>query len=310
MKYVTFRNLHGEIRAGWIEGSKVVDMHVLSGGTLPDNLLEFVQEHESLTATVEQIRQTIADKEVLEKSAGVYDPYQITLMAPIPAPPSFRDFFVFEEHVRNARKRRGLSVPEEWYNIPVFYFSNHHAIIGPNEKVEFPGKSKEWDYELEMACVIGKKGRNIPADEAEDYIFGYCILNDWSARDLQRQETSVGLGPAKGKDFATSIGPYLVTKDELAPYRSGDLFNLEMTATVNGRLLSKGNFNTARYSFGQMIERASDTATLHAGDLIGSGTVGTGCLLELGPEVHPWLKSGDKVSLSITGLGVLENEVK
>jgi len=310
MKYVTFRDPHGEIRAGWIEGRHVVDMHVLSGGALPDNLLQLIEEHEALSAELRKVRQAIADKGISANAAGVFDPDQIALMAPLPTPPSFRDFFVFEEHVSNARKRRGLTVPEEWYNIPVFYFSNHHAIIGPNEKVEFPGKSKEWDYELEMACVIGKKGRNIPAEEAEDYIFGYCILNDWSARDLQRQEMSVGLGPAKGKDFATSIGPYLVTKDELEPYRSGNLFNLEMTATVNGRLLSKGNFNTAHYSFGQMIERASDTATLRPGDLIGSGTVGTGCLLELGPEVHPWLKSGDIVTLKITGLGVLENEVK
>ncbi|SFJ96657.1 Fumarylacetoacetate (FAA) hydrolase family protein [Brevibacillus centrosporus] len=143
-----------------------------------------------------------------------------------------------------------------------------------------------------------------------DYIFGYTILNDWSARYLQRKESKIGLGPAKGKDFATSLGPYLVTKDELAPCRIGDRYDMEMVARVNGRELSRGNFKDIYYTFGQMIERASDGVTLYLGDVIGSGTVGTGCLLELGPELHRWLEPGDHVQLEVTGLGILENAIE
>lgn len=160
-----------------------------------------------------------------------------------------------------------------------------------------------------MACVIGKQGRDIQAEEADAYIFGYCIMNDWSARDLQREEVKVGLGPAKGKDFATSLGPYLVTKDELERYRSGGRHELEMTARVNGVELSRGNMRDLYYTFGDMIARASADATLYPGDIIGSGTVGTGCLLELGPEAHRWLESGDVVELEVTGLGLLRNTI-
>ena len=160
---------------------------------------------------------------------------------------------------------------------------------------------------MEIACVIGREGRNISREQAEEYIF-YCIMNDWSARDLQATEMKVGLGPAKGKDFATSLGAHLVTKEELDVYRNGDRYNLEMTAHVNGKLLSKGNFQDIYYTFAEMIERASEDVTLYPGDVIGSGTVGTGCILELGTE--EWLQDGDVVELSITGLGTLRNTIK
>lgn len=235
---------------------------------------------------------------------------QVQLLAPIPKPPTFRDFYAFEEHVQRARARRGLEMIPEWYQMPVFYFSNPHAILGPNVPVKRPRGCERLDYELEIACVIGREGRDISVEEAESYIFGYTILNDWSARDFQAEEVKVGLGPAKGKDFATSIGPMLVTADELDAYRfANGRYDLEMSAAVNGKRISHGNFKNIYYTFAEMIARASRDVTLYPGDIIGSGTVGSGCILELGTEVHRWLEPGDEVVLSITGLGSLSNRI-
>ncbi|WP_199613957.1 fumarylacetoacetate hydrolase family protein [Paenibacillus alkalitolerans] len=313
MKFVTFLNEKGEQRAGWVQDGIVVDMQLASGGLLPDNIQDFLQDSETCLPVAnllaEQFRLDAA-KLFIEQPRKAFPFAGVSLCAPIPKPSSVRDFYAFEQHVKTARAGRGLAMIPEWYEIPVFYFSNHRCIIGPDEPVLRPKKCQWLDYELEIACVIGKEGRNIRACEADDYIAGYCIMNDWSARDLQRQEMKVGLGPAKGKDFATSLGPYLVTKDELAPYRTGDRFSLEMTAKVNGRLLSRGNFRDIYYTFGEMIERASEDAVLYPGDVIGSGTVGTGCILELGTEVHRWLEPGDEVELAVTGLGVLKNQVE
>lgn len=311
MKFVTFRNHRGEERAGWIRDRYVVDMHTLSGGSLPDSMLAFLQG--GFMDEALRLNQKLDSEGEVSTASGetVYALDDVSLCAPIPKPASVRDFYAFEEHVKKARSRRGLEVVPEWYEFPVFYFTNHQAIVGPDYEVERPRKCNWLDYELELACVIGKVGRNISADEAEDYIFGYCIMNDWSARDIQREEVKVGLGPAKGKDFATSLGPYLVTKDELERYRTGaDRFDLTMTARVNGKLLSQGNFRAIYYSFADMIARASEDTTLYPGDVIGSGTVGTGCILELGTEVHRWLEPGDVVDLEITGLGVLRNKIR
>jgi 2-keto-4-pentenoate hydratase/2-oxohepta-3-ene-1,7-dioic acid hydratase in catechol pathway len=244
-----------------------------------------------------------------KEQKGVYPLSELRLKAPLPFPRSFRDFYAFEQHVKQARENRGLGMIPEWYEIPVFYFSNHLAIKGPGEAIVKPKECNWLDYELEIACIIGKEGRNISADQADEHIFGYCILNDWSARDLQRKEMKVGLGPAKGKDFSTSIGPWIVTKDELEPLKAGKGFDLTMKATVNGRLLSEGNMKDLFYSFREMIERASAGVTLYPGEMIGSGTVGSGCILELGDQVHRWLKPGDRVKLEIDHLGVLQNEI-
>ena len=226
-------------------------------------------------------------------------------------PASIRDFYAFEQHVKTANDNRGRSVPSAWYEIPVFYFTNHTAIYGTDSIVPYPKKSNALDYELEVACVISKAGKDIQAEDAEDYIFGYTIYNDWSARDVQKQEMSVGLGPAKGKDFAQSFGPYLVTPDELADRHMGrpGVYDLEMVARVNGEERSRGNWKDLHWSFGQMIERASDGVMLHVGDVIGSGTVGTGCLLEVTRAQGPWLQPGDVVELEIERLGVLRNTV-
>ena len=216
---------------------------------------------------------------------------EVRLLAPIRRPPSVRDFYAFERHVASARAQRGLEMAPEWYQIPVFYFSNPAAIFGPDDEIVFPRESSAWDYELEAAAVIGGDGR----------IAGFTVLNDWSARDLQKMEMAVGLGPAKGKDFATSLGPVLVTPDEL-----GDL-RLEMVARVNGEERSRGNLSEIHWSWEQLVEHAARNTLLLPGDVLGSGTVGTGCILEHGDG--RWLEPGDVVELEIERIGVLRNRV-
>lgn len=304
VKFVTFEKMDGTIRAGWLlDQDHAIDMYEASGGVLPSNLLAFLENSDANLETVAGLTPFTKGQK------GVYPLSQLCLKAPLPIPRSFRDFYAFEQHVKTARENRGLDMIPEWYEIPVFYFSNHLAIKGPGEEIIKPVNCNWLDYELEIACIIGKEGRNISADEADEYIFGYCILNDWSARDLQRNEMKVGLGPAKGKDFSTSIGPWIVTKDELEPFKLGKGFNLSMKARVNGVLLSKGNMKDLYYSFAEMIERASAGVTLYPGEMIGSGTVGSGCILELGEKVHRWLMPDDQVELEIDYLGVLQNEI-
>ncbi|HXA59038.1 MAG TPA: fumarylacetoacetate hydrolase family protein [Streptosporangiaceae bacterium] len=215
----------------------------------------------------------------------------VELLAPVPQPPAVRDFFAFEQHVATTRGNRGAAVPDEWYEIPVFYFTNPAAICGPDEDIPYPSGTTMLDYELEVAAVIKEGGE----------IGGFTIMNDWSARDLQRKETRVGLGPAKGKDFATSIGPVLVTTEEF------DGSHGEMIARVNGEERSRGNLADLYHSWEAMIARASENTTLRPGDVIGSGTVGTGCILE--HDDGRWLRPGDVVELEVEGLGVLRNRI-
>jgi fumarylacetoacetate (FAA) hydrolase len=228
-------------------------------------------------------------------SAREHDEYaleDVRLLAPVPRPLSVRDAYAFEEHIRNAARVTGRAgVPDEWYELPIFYFSNPAAIYGPEDEIPFPAGSEELDYELEVAAVIG----------AEGAIGGFTVMNDWSARDLQRKEMKVGLGPAKGKDFATSLGPIVVTPDEL-----GDL-RLEMVARVNGEERSRGNLGDMYHSWEAILERAAANTQLVPGDVIGSGTVGTGCILEHGDG--RWLQPGDVVELEVEGIGVLRNVV-
>lgn len=236
---------------------------------------------------------------------------EIRLLAPLPRPRSLRDFYAFEQHVAAACRQHGQPVPPAWYRIPVFYFGNHAAIVGPDQAVAMP-RTERLDYELEVACVIGREGRDIDSTEVWDYIAGFTIMNDWSARDLQSEEMSVGLGPAKGKDFATSLGPYIATPDELEEYVSDDesRLRLDMIARVNGREYSRGNLGDMYYSWGELIAHASRDVTLYPGDVIGSGTVGSGCILELTPEVTGgWIEPDDVVELEVTGLGVLRNRI-
>jgi fumarylacetoacetate (FAA) hydrolase len=224
-------------------------------------------------------------------AAEGYPLAEVTLLAPIPEPPSIRDFFAFEQHVATTRSRRGQQVPEFWYKEPVFYFTNPAAVSGPDVPVPYPAGTAMLDYELEVAAVIG----------ADQRIAGFTVLNDWSARDLQRAETSVGLGPAKGKDFATSLGPVLVTVDEFDG-RAG-----AMTAAVNGTELSRGDLAAMHYSWEELRRRAVENTRLRPGDVLGSGTVGTGCLLE--QETPSWLRPGDVVELTVAGIGTLRNSI-
>ncbi len=229
---------------------------------------------------------------------------------PILAPRSLRDFYAFEDHVRTMWQRRGQDVPEAWYRLPIFYFSNVSEVRGPVDPVWAPRGSTELDYELEVGALVDVAARDLPEERAEEAIGGYCILNDWSARDLQRDETAVRLGPAKGKDFASSIGPWLVTPDELDDVRRSTGFDVAMTAEVNGRETSRGRWSDAQFSFGQMLERASADARLVPGDLIGSGTVGTGCLLEVrDTTLGRYLQPGDEVVLGVERLGSLRTPI-
>jgi len=237
----------------------------------------------------------------------------VELRAPVPVPPSIRDFFGFEDHAVNSLKAAGLELSKVWYEIPVFYFTNPAAVRGHKSAVAISPGSTMFDYELEVAAVIGKTGSDISVEDAAAHIAGFLILCDWSARDLQLHEMQIGLGPAKGKDTATSFGPWLVTPDELGFARTDTGYDLTMTATVNGKPYSRGRWSDLYWSFEQMISYASRGTTLVPGDVIGSGTVGTGCILELsrvhGAEAYPWLKPGDQVVLSIEQLGSIESTV-
>lgn len=246
-----------------------------------------------------------------EPNPIVYPRSSLQPWAPLPQPRSIRDFYAFEQHVRTANANRGREVPPEWYEVPVFYFSNAASVIAPDDMIAYPKGSSALDYELEVAAVVGLAARDVPAERAAEHIFGYMIYNDWSARDLQAQEMRVGLGPAKGKDFAQGFGPYLVTPDELQDRATGrpGVYDLAMVARVNGVERSRGNWADLHYDFGQMLARAAQNTQLWPGEVLGSGTVGTGCLLELTQAQGPYLQAGDVVELEIERLGVLRQTV-
>ena len=247
----------------------------------------------------------------------------VKLLAPIPRPNSLRDAYAFRQHVETSRRNRGLEMINEFDDFPVFYFSNHNAIFGPSDDIQcMPSHFEKLDYELEIAILIGKEGINVKAENAKEYIAGFMIMNDMSSRGLQMEEMKLNLGPAKGKDFASVLGPYLVTPDEL----SGNIINeddngcnydLQMTCSLNGKLLSKGNLKDMAWSFEKIIERVSYGATIYPGDIIGSGTVGTGCLLEINGTnklkssdfTEVWLKENDVVEMEIEKLGKITNKI-
>ena len=245
-----------------------------------------------------------------EDDEAILDVADLAFGPPILRPTSLRDFYAFERHVATMWARRGGEVPEAWYRLPIFYFSNVSEIRGQDDPVWAPAGSAELDYELEVCALIDTPALDLAPERAEEAMGGYMVMNDWSARDLQRDETAVRLGPAKGKDFATSIGPWLVTPDELADARAGKGYDLAMTATVNGVESSRGTWASIHHSFGEMLARASADVHLRPGDLVGSGTVGGGCLLEIKDEtLGRWLEPGDDVVLSVERLGSLRSPV-
>lgn len=249
---------------------------------------------------------------------------KLSLLAPVPFPASCRDGYAFRQHVAAARRNRKVDMIPEFDQYPIFYFTNHHSIQGPGDIRCMPDHFEKLDFELEAAIVIGKHGRNIPAEQADEYIAGLMIMNDMSARRLQMEEMLLNLGPAKGKDFSTVIGPWLVTLDELQAFEipckenhTGKSWNLKMTCKVNGVQVSEGNLGDMDWTFAEIIERASYGVDLYPGDVIGSGTVGTGCFLELNgtgklndPNYQEqWLQAGDTVEMEIDQLGLLSNKI-
>ncbi|HVB26576.1 MAG TPA: fumarylacetoacetate hydrolase family protein [Mycobacteriales bacterium] len=250
------------------------------------------------------------------RPAAIAEPIPLAgarLLAPVPSPGAIRDFYAFEQHVRTARSKRGLEMNPDWYELPVFYFSNPYAVLGPADPVAAPPRSAELDFELEVALVVGAAGRGVGLDDAAALVAGFCVLNDWSARDVQRREMALSMGPVKGKDFATSLGPWLVTAAEFAPDGIRGVVPATMLARVNGVEYSRADLADVYFSFAEMLAYASEAAALRPGDVLGSGTCGTGCILELalthGSTAYPWLAPGDLVELEVAGLGVLANPV-
>lgn len=258
-------------------------------------------------------RLTLAAEHAHRDPAEVVDLSSVEVLAPIPTPPTVRDFYAFEQHVKTARQRRGLEMEPDWYELPVFYFSNPYAVTGTGADVAISPGSGEFDFELEVAAVVGRGGSDIKPEHGDRHIAGYCVMNDWSARDVQRREMKLSMGPVKGKDTATSLGPVLVTPDEIEHRRKGVSFDLGMRATVNGREYSNASLADIHWSFAEMIAYASRGTRVAPGDVIGSGTCGTGCILELslvnGSDAYPWLRPGDEVALEVDELGSLRNRV-
>lgn len=255
----------------------------------------------------------VAAAEARSHPAEVVRLDDVRLLPPVPRPPSVRDFMAFESHVVTAMGALGREVDPVWYEQPVFYFTNPAAMLGARDDVPVAPGSAAWDYEVEVAAVVGRRASNLTVAEAESCIAGYVVLVDWSARDLQAAEMRVGLGPAKGKDSATSLGPFLVTPDELEPWRTSRGYDLAMTATVNGVPYSAGTWADLHWTFGQMIAYASRGTWVVPGDIIGSGTVGTGCILELsgvhGATSYPWLVPGDEVRVEVEQLGAVDARI-
>lgn len=315
MKLVTFLS-NGVERLGVLTGDRIVDVAraaALHGTTLPADMLSFLRGGDAAMDALKNVLASLGSN----AAPMTVDAATATLCAPVPHPTSMRDGYAFKQHVEAARRNRGLDMIPEFYEIPIFYFTNHQAVYGPGDIPVMPKHEEQLDFELECAIVIGKQGRNISAADADAHIAGYMVMNDWSARALQMQEMKLNLGPAKGKDFATSIGPWLVTREELAQHRiatpHGETYDLKMTTRLNGADVSHGNVKDMTFTFAQIIERASYGVTLYPGDVIGSGTCGTGCFLELnGSKVYDpplWLKPGDVVECEIDGLGILTNTV-
>jgi 2-keto-4-pentenoate hydratase/2-oxohepta-3-ene-1,7-dioic acid hydratase in catechol pathway len=288
-------------RVGYLDGEVVVPV---ADGEGPAGL----------AAVLDLAAAANADPEL--RPRAVDDPVPLAearLLAPVAEPPSIRDFYAFEQHVRTARARRGLEMHPDWYELPVFYFSNPAAVLGPGDPVAAPPRSAELDYELEVACVLGRGGANLRLEDADQAVAGFMVMNDWSARDVQRREMALSMGPVKGKDFATSLGPTLVTAAEFAPGGLREVPSAVMTARVNGAEWSRADLDGLWWSFAEMLVYASEAAPVRRGDVLGSGTCGTGCILELslvhGADRFPYLQPGDEVELEVAGLGVLASRV-
>jgi len=320
MKLVSYLKDEQDQLAVLVDGY-LYDMETLHPD-LPNTMGVFLNYWEDVLPVVQGAVVMIEEGRISRSRAIPYD--SVTVLAPVPFPTSCRDGYAFRQHVAAARRNRRVDMIPEFDQYPIFYFTNHHTVKGPGPVTCMPDHFEKLDFELEAAIVICKHGRNIKAEEADEYIGGLMIMNDLSARRLQMEEMLLNLGPAKGKDFATTTGPWLVTLDELEPFRVaakenhvGASWNLNMTCHINGAPVSAGNLADMDWTFAELIERASYGVDLYAGDVIGSGTVGTGCFLELNgtgkfndPDyAEQWLNNGDVVDMSIDGLGTLSNTI-
>ena len=320
MKLVSYLKDEQDQLAVLVDGY-LYDMETLHPD-LPNTMGVFLNYWEDVVPVVQGAVVMIEEGRISRSRAIPYD--SVTVLAPVPFPTSCRDGYAFRQHVAAARRNRRVDMIPEFDQYPIFYFTNHHTVKGPGLVTCMPDHFEKLDFELEAAIVICKHGRNIRAEEADEYIGGLMIMNDLSARRLQMEEMLLNLGPAKGKDFATTTGPWLVTLDELEPFRVaakenhvGASWNLNMTCRINGAPVSAGNLADMDWTFAELIERASYGVDLYAGDVIGSGTVGTGCFLELNgtgklndPDyAEQWLNNGDVVDMSIDGLGTLSNTI-
>ncbi|HQW47060.1 MAG: fumarylacetoacetate hydrolase family protein [Bacteroidetes bacterium] len=289
---------------------------------LPATMQALLEHWEDNIEKLQTLEKKIIKGQLLEHHFTYFQ--EASIMAPVPKPTSCRDGYAFRQHVASARRNRKVDMIAEFDQYPIFYFTNHNAIQGPGNIVCMPDHFQKLDFELEVAIVVCKKGRNIKAAEADSYIGGYMIMNDMSARTLQMEEMLLNLGPAKGKDFSTVIGPMLVTPDELEPYKipckenhTGNNYNLKMTCKVNGVQVSEGSVGDMDWTFAEILERCAYGVDILPGDVIGSGTVGTGCFLELNgtgllndPQYKvQWLQEGDEVEMAIDGLGILKNKI-
>ena len=320
MKLVSYLKAEHEQLAVLVDG-QLYDVELIQHD-IPNTMNMFLNYWDELFPLVQAGDLAIQEGHLNSKKAVSVEDVQV--LAPVPFPASCRDGYAFRQHVEAARRNRKVPMIPEFDQFPVFYFTNHHSIQGPGDIRCMPDHFHKLDFELEVAVVIARNGRNIRASEADDYIAGLMIMNDMSARTLQAEEMLLNLGPAKGKDFATATGPWLVTPDELREFEvpckaghTGLSWNLRMQCRVNGVTLSDGNLADMDWTFAELIERASYGVDLHAGDVIGSGTVGTGCLLELNgtgkladPEYkEQWLQENDVVEMEVDGLGVLSNTI-
>ena len=318
MKLVSY-STNGIVHLGVLEGHNIFSVSQLDQ-SLPDDMITWLTMGDKAK---QALTTALASLKAGKLNVDPITDYQ--LLAPVPRPTSCRDGYAFRQHVAAARRNRGVEMIKEFDQYPIFYFTNHLAVQGPGEIYCMPDHFQQLDFELEVAIVIGKEGRNIRAEEADAYIGGFTIMNDLSARKLQMEEMLLNLGPAKGKDFSTIIGPWLVTPDELQSKKVaakqghvGNNYDLSMKCWVNDVLVSEGNMADMDWTFAEIIERCSYGVTLYPGDVIGSGTVGTGCFLELNgtaklndPQHQPqWLQPNDKVTMQIDGLGALENIIR
>jgi len=316
MKLVTYLLDH-RVRLGAVIGEDldvVVDLSTAGshvGRYVPSDILSFLEQGER---ALDAGRETLV--RVDTEAPYCFRQSEVRLLSPIPRPPSMRDAYAFRQHVETSRRNRGVPMIPEFDQFPVFYFTNHQAVFGPGTVSVLPRHLERLDFELECAMVVGKGGKNISADRADEHVAGLMIMNDLSARGLQMEEMKLSLGPAKGKDFATVLGPWLVTVDELEDVRKtgkdGDRYALGMSSTVNGEQVSKDNLANISWTFAQILERVSYGVQLYPGEVIGSGTCGTGCFLELngsGITKNQWLNPGDRVVLAIDRLGSLETEI-